>query len=287
MSAWTVVPCLMVLRDEFNLVSPKRDKGADGTIGDTAHAGGGTSDHLPDEDYAALRDKDSDHANEVHALDIDSSGPWPGGKSWFHRTIIEIVAREKADYESPTTIGRLQYVIWDGRIASRSWGWTWQEYNGQDRHTNHAHFSARYVTAAEASTRPWGVAPAPVIPGPPPALEFEDMTPDQIKAIVLDALGEWVEEDPDSTATPKAKARVAGWLRNLNKRERERFEGVDKRMDVVDAKLDVLLAEIASVDESVVQALFEGSDEQLIPVLRTGLGNERLKAIAAKILNGA
>jgi hypothetical protein len=34
MSAWVVVPNLLKLRDEFNLVSPKRDKGSDGTIGD-------------------------------------------------------------------------------------------------------------------------------------------------------------------------------------------------------------------------------------------------------------
>jgi hypothetical protein len=38
MSAWVVVPNLLKLRDEFNLVSPKRDKGADGTIGDSNHS---------------------------------------------------------------------------------------------------------------------------------------------------------------------------------------------------------------------------------------------------------
>lgn len=275
MGSWVVVPCLLTLRAEFSEVSPKRDKGADGTVADNLH--GSASDHQPDEDSAILRDHDADDKNEVHALDIDSTGPWPGGQSWFVRTIVELVAREKTDYESPTTIGRLQYVIWDGRIASRSWGWTWRYYVGADQHTGHVHFSARYLTAAESATRGWGVYVPPV---PKPAQELEDMTEDQIEAVVLRALGKWSDVDPDSTATPPGTGRIAGWIRNANKRERERFDGVN-------AKLDTLLAEIASVDESVVQALFDGSDEQLIPVLRTGLGDERLKAIAAKILAGA
>src|SRR5690242_19070408 len=123
MSAWETVACLLVLRDEFNRVAPKRDKGSDGTIADSAHTS--ASDHTPDEDSDILRSRDSDHKNEVHALDIDSSGPWPDGKGgeaggWFDRTIHEIVAREKRDYESPTIIGRAQNIIWRGKIASRS-----------------------------------------------------------------------------------------------------------------------------------------------------------------------
>lgn len=281
MRSWVVVPCLLTLHDEFNTVSPKRDKGADGTIGDSAHTS--ASDHTPDEDSDILRDRDSDHVNEVHALDIDSSGPWPGGLAWFDRTIKAIVAREKADYESPTAVGRLQYVIWNGRIASRSWGWTWRDYAGADQHTNHAHFSARYVTAAEASTRPWGVAPVPAPPAPHLPTNnqgqdgIEDMTKDEIKAIVLDALGDWTEENPDSTTVPKEKARVGGWVRMANQRERERFDGVN-------AKLDALLAEVANVDEAVAATVFAGTDEQLIPVLREALGAERLRALAAKVL---
>lgn len=167
MSAWTLVACLVALREEFNLVSPHRDKGADGSIGDSAHTS--SSDHTPDEDSYVLRDHDADNKNEVHALDIDSSGPWPE-PGWFNQTILDLVAREKREYESPTIFGRLQYVIWNRRIASRSWGWTWQSYSGSsDPHTNHAHFSARYTTAQEADTRPWGV----YVPPPPPPKEIE------------------------------------------------------------------------------------------------------------------
>jgi hypothetical protein len=36
MPDWFLVPCLVQLRTEFNTLSPNRDKGADGSIGDTA-----------------------------------------------------------------------------------------------------------------------------------------------------------------------------------------------------------------------------------------------------------
>ena len=240
MSAWTVVPCLIALRTEFNRVSPERDRGADGTVGDTSHTS--ASDHTPDEDSAILRDHDPDSKNEVHALDIDSSGPWPGGLAWFDQKIRAIVEQERLDYESPTTIGRLQYVIWNGRIASRSWGWTWQAYSGQDQHTNHAHFSARYLAEAEASERPWGVAP--VINDNRGGL---DMTEAEVIAAVNKALKAWSEEDPASTTVPRGEGRVGGWIRMANVREAGRFEVLGDRVTGVEGKLDQVLALLAAL----------------------------------------
>lgn len=164
MSAWVVIPCLKKLRAEFDEVAPNRDHGSDGFIGDSSHTS--SSDHTPDEDSDVLRDRDSDRENEVHAGDIDSSGVWPDGRGgeaggWFDRKILAIVDQEKVEFESPTMVGRLQNVIWRGRIASRSWGWTWKQHNGPDGHFGHAHFSARYLTSTENDTRPWGVAPLP------------------------------------------------------------------------------------------------------------------------------
>lgn len=151
MSEWVVVPCLLTLRDEFNRVSPKRDKGADGTIGDSSHKS--SSDHTPDEDSDILRDHDADSKNEVHALDIDSSGPWPGGWAWFNAAILAIVERHRTGQDN-----RLKYVIWNRRIASKSNGWKWITYTGtSDPHTDHTHFSAVYTTAQEQDTSPWGV----------------------------------------------------------------------------------------------------------------------------------
>ncbi|GAA0528874.1 hypothetical protein GCM10010172_06860 [Paractinoplanes ferrugineus] len=163
MSGWVAIPCLLALRGEFNAVSPGRDKGADGTIGDTEHAKKATpntaSDHMPDEDFTALRRKDADGTNEVHALDIDSSGPWPA-PGWFDRTVKAIVAEERRRWLNPDDMCRLDYVIWDRVIYSRSRGFAPHPYGGTDPHTNHAHFSGRYETRAEKDTRPWGVLEA-------------------------------------------------------------------------------------------------------------------------------
>ena len=162
MSSWEVVPCLLVGRNEFNLVSPKRDKGSDGTIGDANHSPG--SDHTPDEDSAVLRDHDADHKNEVHALDIDSTGPWPDGKrgdvagSWFDNKIKAIIATQKARWLSKTDMCALHYIIWRGMIYSTSTDWEGRTYTGSsDKHFGHVHFSARYETRAESDTRTWGV----------------------------------------------------------------------------------------------------------------------------------
>lgn len=162
MSAWVVVPSLLKLRDEFNLISPKRDKGADGTIGDSSHTS--SSDHTPDEDSRVLRDHDGDSKNEVHALDIDSTGPWPGTgtqKERFHKIIMGIIAREKKRWLDPNDKCRLNYVIWDRKIYDKDNDFEGKTYGGSDPHTNHAHFSGRYETVCENDVSSWGVYVAP------------------------------------------------------------------------------------------------------------------------------
>jgi hypothetical protein len=164
MAAWEQIPCLIALRNEFNAVNPARDKGADGSIGDSSHTS--SSDHTPDEDSDVLRGRDADTDNETHALDIDSTGPWPGDNGragnraggWFDLTIRAIAAREREEYLSADVYGRLEYIIWRGQIITRSSGWFgWRTYTGPSAHYDHAHFSARYLTRTEADTRPWGV----------------------------------------------------------------------------------------------------------------------------------
>lgn len=160
MAAWTVIPCLLTLRTEFNVISPNRDKGADGTIGDSNH--NSSSDHTPDEDSRVLRDHDADSKNEVHALDIDSSGPWPGvgtQKQRFHAIVMRIIAGEKAKWKSATDKCRLNYVIWDHKIYDKDNDFEPRDYSGASDHTDHAHFSGRYETSCESDTRPFGVAP--------------------------------------------------------------------------------------------------------------------------------
>jgi hypothetical protein len=126
-----LVPCLVTLRAEFNTVSPNRDKGADGWIGDIAHQAR-SSDHNPDS------------LGRVLAVDIDSTGPWA-------TPFDGLVESLRGD-------SRLEYIIWNRRIASRDQGWTWRTYTGSaDPHTGHAHFSARHDHAGNDSTAPWGL----------------------------------------------------------------------------------------------------------------------------------
>ncbi len=145
-----LVACLVQLRAEFNAVSPKRDKGADGWIGDAKHRTE-VSDHNPDSQGRVL------------ALDIDSTGPWPQP---FDTYVQGIVARQKAGYDT-----RLEYVIWNRRIASRSSRWVWETYTGTtDPHTGHAHFSARHDHTGNTNSAPWAVE--------------DEVTPDDIAKIV-------------------------------------------------------------------------------------------------------
>lgn len=125
-----LVACLATLRKEFNALGPARDKGSDGWIGDAAHQDE-VSDHNPDP------------AGRVLALDIDSTGPWPYVP---FSTLVESLRGDS----------RLEYIIWNRRIASRSQGWTWRAYSGtSDPHTGHAHFSARHDHTGNTSIATW------------------------------------------------------------------------------------------------------------------------------------
>jgi hypothetical protein len=182
MASWTLVPCLVSLRTEFDRLAPQRDKASDGTVGDQSHAAG-RSDHNPDES-GNTANSDSDRKNEVHAIDVDHNLRKPG---WdMQRCVNIIVTRHRTGADD-----RLQYVIYNRRIWSRSWGWTARAYSGASAHTEHAHFSARYTTAQENDTGPWGL------------LE-EDMTKTEFKA--------WMTEWARSAAGREALAvAVLAW----------------------------------------------------------------------------
>lgn len=261
-----LVPCLVTLRTEFNRVSPTRDKGADGWIGDAAHKRE-SSDHNPDE-TGSTPFEDADDTDEVHALDIDCTGPWPDGRGgqaggWFDDKIASIVAAEKRDYESPTIKGRLQNVIWRGWIASRSNGWKWVPYFGASQHFDHAHFSARYLTETENDTRPWGVASTVINKG-------EDVEQKDIDAIVAALKPSF---DLNLTAVRQTAQSVLAAR-----------DSVTALSTAVTGAFAKLAAQVDQVDDETIAGIFQGSDEQLIPVLREALGAERLRALASKVL---
>jgi hypothetical protein len=161
MASWILVPCLVTLRNEFNQLSPSRDKASDGAVGDPRHAAT-ASDHNPDE-TGSTPTKDADKVNEVHAIDVDKDLRKAG---WdMPRALKVIITRHRTGEDD-----RLQNVIYNRTIWSRSWGWTARAYNGSNPHDKHAHFSARYTTAQEADIRPWGLlAEAAQVPPKAPA----------------------------------------------------------------------------------------------------------------------
>ena len=149
--AWHLVPALVSLRNEFDQLAPSRDRASDGSIGDSAHKAS-TSDHNIDDgpNQGSTPSEDADSLPEVHAIDVDRDLRKSG---WtMDRAVKIIVDRHRAGKDD-----RLQNVIWNRRIASRSWGWTWRAYTGSNPHDKHAHFSARYTTAAESDRSPWGL----------------------------------------------------------------------------------------------------------------------------------
>lgn len=148
MTDWYVAPALLTLRDETNAAYPDRDKASDGTIGDPSHAAR-ESDHNPD--------WDSEPPGAVRAMDLDSNGA-PGVLTDLVRDVLR------------ATIGdaRVWYVIWDGKIYSRTYGWQPRVYKGTNPHDHHAHVSLQgmEVSAAAAhayafDTSPWGVGETP------------------------------------------------------------------------------------------------------------------------------
>jgi hypothetical protein len=151
MATWVLVPCLISLRAEFNTVFPFRLKDSDGAKGDDDHAER-PSDHNPDESGKPTK-TDADKLNEVHAIDVDTDLKRPG---WSMQKCVDIiVARHKTGRDD-----RLQNIIYNRRIWSESTNWEPRPYNGTNAHTQHAHFGAKYVTALEASTKPWGLLAA-------------------------------------------------------------------------------------------------------------------------------
>lgn len=135
-----LVPCLVQLRSQFNWEFPTRAKGADGWIGDNAHATENpTSDHNPD------------IKGRVRAIDITTDLNRPGVSLW---DVCEMLRQRQASGAD----NRLEYIIHMGKIASRSHGWTWRTYTGtSDPHTGHAHLSARHDGTGYTNEHPWGL----------------------------------------------------------------------------------------------------------------------------------
>jgi len=143
---------------------------SDGRLGDTPHQAS-ISDHNPDE-TGSVPIHDADSVDEVHAIDVDDN--LNVSNLTMQKCINKILA-------TPRDLSRLRYIIYNRTIWSASNNWKPEEYTGDSPHTEHAHFSASYVSSKESDSTQWSIRELAV------ALDNTDL--DKITEIVKNQIG--------------------------------------------------------------------------------------------------
>lgn len=178
--AWVLTRGLNSWRGEINDVFPNRDKSSDGAVGDLAHQTG-TSGHNPDRTGRAEW-KDGDSKDEVRAVDVDADLKNP--KFSMEQLVQWVITLARAGAYVP-----FRYVIYKGRIWSRTDGWKTRKYNGRNSHSMHAHFSGDYTQKADEWTGKLGLAAyvKKVTTPPPPKPAPKPTTPGKLPHYALGA----------------------------------------------------------------------------------------------------
>lgn len=149
MSGWFVVPCLQEGIDQCNEAFPTREKGAEGTKGDSAHASGSSS-HNPDKTGNAEY-KDGDGNDEVRAWDCDKDLNGPVGVT------AEVVVQHILTKARAGQMPWLRYVIYQRRIWHKRDNFVTRAYTGSNPHTDHIHYNSDFSNYADTVTgTDWG-----------------------------------------------------------------------------------------------------------------------------------
>lgn len=142
---WRVAYSLDTLLAEINTAAPKRDKAADGSIGDAAHSAR-ASDHNPNV-YGAVRARDFTH-DPAGGLDCDDLAAHLWGRLGRH-----------------PALGSGAYIIWQRRIVSTDrLAEGWRAYTGSNPHDHHLHLSVATSPSGYDSRAPFGWPPKVVSP---------------------------------------------------------------------------------------------------------------------------
>jgi hypothetical protein len=265
---WILVPCLVELRNEFNEIAPGRDKASDGSIGDPAHQNT-ISDHNPDE-IGTVPIRDADSRNEVHAIDVDIDLRLPGLS--MEEVVQFILKRCRSGAEK-----RLRYIIYNRRIWSASSDWVQKPYSGANAHDKHAHFSASYDTAREASTASWHLEDLVVLTD----AEIEKIAK-RTKELV------WNHEEPNPYDDGATKRRMGGDLRMMEYRDDKRAEATNiHRLDnqVIPMLREVLAGQVAIAGKVEALDVIDEQDRAAIAALvLAGLPTEAIAAALAVAL---
>jgi hypothetical protein len=137
--SYYLAPSLEKLRDEINKKFPKRDRTSDGWIGDTSHAAR-RSDHNPDWDAGGV----------VRAIDVDVDDRDPNQN--LRTMLLNAAKKDKRTY----------YIITNGYIYSRTYGFAKRRYTGSNSHHSHVHISIRAGKEFENDTSRW-FKPLPLV----------------------------------------------------------------------------------------------------------------------------
>ena len=141
---WVVVPNLLEGRDQLNKRFPNRDKGAEGTIGDTSHQASASS-HNPDlTGHPEYRDGDS--KDEVRAADFDKDLRDPAGVTM--EQVVQLWVKKARAGQMPW----VRYLIFNKRIWHRRDNFTTRTYTGSNPHTDHVHVNSDFTQAADTVT---------------------------------------------------------------------------------------------------------------------------------------
>lgn len=139
---WRNAKSILKLEAQINAAAPRRDKSADGKVGDAAHASR-HSDHNP---WVKVRG-----VGIVRAIDIT------------HDLDDGVDAGAIADAIRVSGDPRVNYIISNNRIANS--GKPWRKYDGKNPHTMHFHVSVDETEALFDDTRDWqiGMIKAPLM----------------------------------------------------------------------------------------------------------------------------
>jgi len=124
------------LRSQVNAAFPDRDKSSDGWIADARHLAAGTSDHIPDS------------KGWVRAVDLDRDLSGKSKPDLMPYLANQLRALAKSD-------GRISYIIFAGKIASRKSLWRFIKYRGVNPHNSHIHVS--FTKKGDQDSRPFNL----------------------------------------------------------------------------------------------------------------------------------
>lgn len=133
MAVWFKVKWIDPLFDAFNRRFSSRTKGSDGTIGDEEHKKSKSGHNADDTTGSKPEREDADTKPEVRAADVTSDLRDPNGVKMYD--VVQAILAVPADRD------RFIYIICDGWIWRKANNWVREEYDGDDKHFGHGHFS--------------------------------------------------------------------------------------------------------------------------------------------------